>query len=83
MLLPENADEVAAVPPGLLSVAKAGGVYRSASGVGGAAEAAGLQPELILRCRLGLLQRERTHDQHFAFQLLSSHIVTLGAVEQL
>ena len=46
MLLPENADEVAAVPPGLLSVAEAGGVYRSARGVGGAAEAAGRQPNM-------------------------------------
>ena len=42
-----------------------------------------VQPELIFRRPVGLLQRERTHDQHLAFQLLSGHIVAVGAVEQL
>ena len=83
MFLPENADEVAAIPACLLSIAKAGGVYRSACGSGYAAKAAGGQPELIFRRPVGLLQRERTHDQHLAFQLLSGHIVAVGAVEQL
>ena len=49
MFLPENADEVAAIPACLLSIAKAGGVYRSACGSGYAAKAAGGQPELIFR----------------------------------
>ena len=49
MFFLENADEIAAVPPGLFSIAEAGGVYRSARGVGGAAKATGRQPELIFR----------------------------------
>ena len=83
MLLPENADKVAAVPACLLSIAKTGGVYRSACGGGDAAKAAGGQPELIFRRPAGLLQCERTHDQHLALQILAGHIVALGAGEQL
>ena len=46
MFFLENADEIAPVPPGSLPVTEAGGVYRSARGVGGAAKAAGRQPNM-------------------------------------
>ncbi len=83
MFFLENADEVAAVPPGLLSVAEAGGIYRSACGGGDAAKPAGGQPELIFRRPAGLLQCERTHDQHLALQILAGHIVAVRTVKQL
>ena len=78
----QRTDEVASVPSGFFTIAKAGGIDGAPRGSETTTETSGCVPDLVFLRPVRFLQRKGAQNQNLADKFLPSYCITVGTIEQ-